>query len=208
MKIAIIGPGNVGTGLAKHLHAHGHSLFFCYSRDPAKLAALARPFEAASGSVAEAVAFADVVVLAVPFAQIESALSQAGSVPTPKILWDCTNALKPDLSGLVLGTDTSGGEKVQQLAPWARVVKAVPPFADVLQSDDLTVRGEKIGVFTCSDDAAAKAVVAGLLDALGFAVTDAGGLSSARYTEPAGFLIIKLGYEMKLGPRIGLKLLQ
>src|SRR4029453_1738283 len=87
------------------------------------------------GSNSEAARFGDVVVLAVPFAAIDEALSQAA--PQGPVLWSCVNALKPDLSGLVVGFDTSAAEEIARRAPAARVVAAIPPFADAIASGSL-----------------------------------------------------------------------
>lgn len=206
MKIGIIGAGNVGTGLAKHLVSKGHEVMFSFSKDPSKLEATARTFGASSGTVEATVAFADMVVLTTPYAAIAEALKQAGNPSERKILWDCTNALRPDMSGLVVGTTWSAGEEVQKQAPWARVVKAIPPFAEVLHSGQLALKGGLIGVFACSDDASAKATVSRLLEEIGVAVTDAGPLTNSRYAEPAAFLLVQLAYALGHGSRIGLAL--
>jgi 8-hydroxy-5-deazaflavin:NADPH oxidoreductase len=207
MKIAIIGAGNVGTGLTKHLVAAGHEVCLSFSKDMAQLRVTAGQLGASASTVAEAVANADIVVLCTPYGATAAALSQVGNVLAKKPLWDCTNALKADLSGLVIGTTTSAGEEVQKQAPWADVVKAIPPFAEVLHADRPTLQGGAIGVFTCGDNAAAKQIVAELLvTTLGVSVTDAGPLSNARYTEAAGFLLIQLAYVQGLGARIGLAL--
>jgi 8-hydroxy-5-deazaflavin:NADPH oxidoreductase len=208
MKIGVIGAGKVGTGLTKYLVPAGHDVMLSFSKDIAALSDTARQFGASAGTVAEAVAFADVVVLCTPFAATPAALGQVGEVAGRKPLWDCTNALKPDMSGLVIGTTTSAGEEVQKLAPWADVVKGIPPFAELLHSGNLKLQGGPIGVFTCGDNAAAKQAVSGLLMTLGVSVTDAGPLINSRYTEAAGFLLIQLAYAQGLGARIGLALHQ
>lgn len=208
MKIGIIGAGNVGTGLTKYLVPAGHQVMLSFSKDIAQLRATAQALGASAGTVAEAVAFADVVVLCTPFAATPGALSQVGEVAGRRPLWDCTNALKPDLSGLVIGTTTSAGEEVQKLAPWADVVKGIPPFAELLHSGNLKLQGGPIGVFACGDDATAKQIVVSLLMTLGVSVTDAGPLINSRYAEAAGFLLIQLAYVQGLGTRIGLALHQ
>ena len=73
---------------------------------------------------------AEVVVLAVLWGAAEAAVVAAGDL-SGKAVWDCTNPLLPDLAGLALGT-TDGGEQVARWAPGARVVKAVPPFAELM----------------------------------------------------------------------------
>src|SRR5207244_1249 len=134
-----------------------------------------------AGTPAEAAEFADIVVLATPWDATPEALRQAGKPASNKILWDCTNALKPDMSGLQIGTTTSGGEEVAKIARWARVVKAIPPFAEVLHSSSTLVGGTRTVVFVCGDDREARAIIAGLVSDIGGEPIDAGPLQLARY---------------------------
>lgn len=207
MRIGVIGGGNLGSALARRLVPQGHEVMLSYSRDLAKLADTAASVGATSGTPAEAVRFGDVVALTVPWAVVPDALAQAGPL-SGKILWDCTNPLKNDLSGLVIGTTTSGGEEVARLAPDARVVKGIPPFAELLHSADATVGGRPAGVFVAGADAAAKQTVAELLSALPASATDAGDLDAARLIEPAMMLLVRLAYAQGLGPRIALDLVR
>lgn len=207
MNIGIIGAGSVGTGLAKHLIPNGHAVMLSFSLDMEKLNATAAELGAHAGTVAEAVQFADLVVLATPWAVTSDALGQTGSVQAKKIMWDCTNALKPDLSGLAIGTTTSGAEEIAKLAPWATVVKAIPPFAQMLHSPGMLIGEHRPGVFVCSDDADARAVIARLVDEIGAQPVDAGPLSLARFAEPAAMLLVQLAYQQGYGARIGLALL-
>jgi 8-hydroxy-5-deazaflavin:NADPH oxidoreductase len=163
MKIGIIGAGNVGAGLTKRLVPKGHSVMLSFRKEAAQLKSAAAAVGALAGTVAEAVEFGDVVVLATPWVVTADALKQVGKMTQKKILWDCTNALKPDMSGLVLGTTTSGGEEVANLAPWARVVKAIPPFAEVMHSSSMLIDGARPAVFVCSDDSEARTVVSNSL---------------------------------------------
>lgn len=204
MKIGIIGAGNVGTGLTKLLTPKGHEIILSFSKDSNKLTQTAKAFGAKSGSVAEAVAFGEVVVLATPWVVTKDAIAQAGSPPGKKIVWDCTNALKPDLSGLAIGTTTSAAEEIQKAAPWARVVKAIPPFAEAMQSGSLRIGTKGAGVFVASDDAEAKRVVTALVQDMGAEATDVGPLTNARYIEPACYLVVHMAYMQGAGTRIAL----
>lgn len=205
MRIGIIGAGALGTALAKRLGLKGHELMLSFARDQAKLLNAAKAFGANAGTPAEAASFGEVVALAAPWNAVETALEAAGSL-AGKVVWDCTNALKPDMSGLAVGTTTSAGETIAHPAPGARVVKGIPPFAELLHSDDPTIGGVPAGCFLCGDDAEAKAMVRTLIEALPATVVDAGPLANARYAEPAGFLLVRLAYELGMGPRIGLAL--
>src|SRR5215831_2100619 len=159
MKIGIIGAGNVGTGLARLLGPKGHEIMLSFTRDANKLAQTAMAFGTKSGSIPEAVVFGEVVALATPWLMTKDAIAQAGVVTGKKVLWDCTNALKPDMSGLAVGTTTSAAEEFQKIAPWARVVKAIPPFAELMQTGNVQIGGKGVGVFVASDDAEAKRLV-------------------------------------------------
>jgi hypothetical protein len=206
MKIGIIGGGNVGAALAKRLGAAGHQIMLSFNKDAEELAATARRYGARSGTPSDAASFGEVVVLAAPWGVVELALRQAGSLHG-KILWDCTNALTADYTGLEVGTTISGGEIVARLAAGARVVKAIPPSAPLLLSDNPTVDGKPVAALLCSDDAAAKAVVTSLVTALPAQAVDFGPLSNARFAEPAMMVIVRLAFGLNRGYRLGLALL-
>ena len=61
-----------------------------------------------------------------------------------------------------------------------------------MHSSERQVQGKGVSVFLCSDDAEAKKVVASLVAEIDADPVDTGPLSSARYTEPAGFLVVQL----------------
>lgn len=205
MRIGVLGAGSLGAALAKRLPLAGHEVMLSYSRDPAKPAAMARTYGVLHGTPREAVDWADVVALAVTWPAVPDALDQAGDLDG-KMLWDCTNAIKRDFSGLVIGTDTSGAETIRGLRPKARIVKGIPTFAELLLSDNPTVAGLPVSTFVAGDDAEAKAVVSELMAALPSVVTDVGGLEAARLIEPMMMMLVRLAYGQRFGPRIALNL--
>ena len=204
MRIAIIGAGALGTAIASDLIGAGHEIVFGGGASAHDAAAR---LGAIASSNADAAAFADVIALAVPFRAIDAALAQTGSLDGA-VLWSCVNALKPDLSGLAVGFDTSAAEEVARRAPGARVVSAIPPFAEALANGDLRYdAGLTPSVFICGDDEQAKAVVELLVLDLGAHPVDAGPLAAARLIEPAMMLLVRLAYAGV--PRdIGLRLLE
>jgi predicted dinucleotide-binding enzyme len=209
MNIGIIGSGNMGTNMGKAWAKHGHQVLFSFSQDQRQLLAVAESAgpNARAGSPAEAAEFGEIVLLAVPWGTVRDALRLAGDL-TGKVLFSCVNCLKPDFSGLVLGTNTSAAEEIARLAPGARVVEAIPPMAQILAAESHRLGGQQTSTFYCGEDAGAKASVASLLRDLDLDPVDAGPLKSARYIEPAGMLVVQLAYGMGLGPMIGMKLLQ
>ena len=74
MKVAIIGTGNMASGLAAALVAAGHELFIG-ARDPGKAEVLAASLGHAAGSdIAVAATSADLVILALPFGAVATAV--------------------------------------------------------------------------------------------------------------------------------------
>lgn len=207
MKIGIIGGGNVGAAYAKRLGMAGHQILLSFSRDRGQMEETARQFGARVGTPKEAAQFGAVVVLAVPWQVVEQALREAGSLEG-KILWNSSNALTSDYKGMAVGTTTSGSEIVASLARAARVVAAIPPAAMLLLSDDPTVNGKPAVSFVCGDDADAKAKVMPLVQALPAQAVDFGPLAIARFAEPAGMVIVQLGFFLNRGFRIGLSYLE
>src|SRR3954447_17429435 len=66
MDIGIIGTGNIGSTLARHLTALGHQVSIANSRGPASLAALAAETGATAATVEKAARAQDLVIITVP----------------------------------------------------------------------------------------------------------------------------------------------
>jgi hypothetical protein len=122
VQIGIIGAGRLGRALARRLHGSAHEVMFGGGVSAHEAAA---ELGASAGSNRAAAKFAEVAVLAVPFAAIDDALDATGSLDGV-VLWSYVNALKPDLSGLAVGFDTSAAEEV------ARRVRARAQLASVI----------------------------------------------------------------------------
>jgi predicted dinucleotide-binding enzyme len=177
-----------------------------FSRSDDTLRNTAAALGSHAGTPLQAAEFGHVVTPSTKWANTAEAIRQIGSIVETKVLWDCTNPMKPDMSGLLIGTTTSGGEEVAKLAPWAKVVKAIPPFAEQLHSPSALTGGIRPAVFVCGDDAEARKTIAGLVEVIGAAPIDVGPLMHARYTEPACMLLVQLAYTQSFGTQIGLTL--
>jgi len=209
MNIAVIGSGNMGSGLGKIWAKKGHKIIFSFSRDMARLTELAGSVpNARAATPAEAVQQSEVVLLSVRWANIEEAIKAAGSLKG-KILIDCTNPLKPDLSDLAIGHTTSAAEEIAKLAVGAKVVKAFNTvFAEVYHSGSRLFGTRITTMFYCGDDVGAKTTVEQLIKEIGFEPIDAGGLRVARYLEPLAMLMIQLGYVKGMGTNIAMSLIR
>ena len=199
MSIGIIGSGGIGQAVAGHLVAAGLEIMVSNSRGPESLAeVVSRLGPLATAGTRQDAAEAEVVVLAVPWAQVPAALSDLPPW-SGRILIDATNpVVEPGLGLAPLGGRTSS-EIVASLAPGARVVKACNTLPRALLSADPRQFGGHRVMFLSGDDTTAKARVGELLEKLGFAAIDLGGLSSGGRLQqfPGGPLptlnLVKLG---------------
>lgn len=206
MNIAIIGAGSVGATLGRRWHGTGHTILYGV-REPG-----AARYEVLTGHAAvlgnsDAASAAEIVVLATPWPATEAAISELGSAIDGKILIDCTNPLKADLSGLTHGYDDSGGEQVARWAPSARVVKALNTAGSNNMADP-EIDGIRTAMFVAGDDAGARATVKDLTDELGFDTIDVGELASARMLEPLAMLWISMAFRFGMGREFGLAILR
>lgn len=198
MKIAIIGMGNVGSALGKRFAELGHQVIFGSRKNDAKTVAKAKSMKAALASVSDAAAQGEVVILAVPWHAMNETLASAGNLDG-KILLDCINPLKADLSGLEVGTTTSGAELIAKEAPGAKVVKIFNTTGAGNMASPV-YGSTKTTMFYAGDDSEAKKIAAKLASELGFEPVDAGALSAARFLEPFAMLWIHMAIYQKQGP--------
>lgn len=187
-RVGIIGKGSVGTALQSGFERAGYE-----TRIGGK------------GSASETARWGEIIVLAVPYSEVERAIEEAGSALDEKIVVDVTNALNPDFQ-LAIGFTTSGAEEIQKRASSAKIVKC---FNTVFASSmsDGCVRGQQVSAFVAADDESARAAVVKLAGDIGFDAVDCGSLQSARWLEALGYLNIQLGFIQKLGSYIGFKLI-
>ncbi|MBF9031601.1 NAD(P)-binding domain-containing protein [Rhodobacterales bacterium HKCCE3408] len=203
MNIAIIGTGNIGKGLARTfapvqtVTVAGQSVEDAHGL-AADLAASGLTVQAAD--LQSAVAGAEIVILAVPFAAIPAIAGAADF--SGKVVVDVTNPIREDFSGITLGFDTSAAETVAGLIPGAEVVKAFNTVFAQVYDQGLDFGGRKVPTFVASDHDGAKAKVIELATSAGFDAVDAGGLTNARYIEPLGYLNIQFGYMLGRGTQI------
>ena len=188
-KIGIIGKGNVGKAIQAGVQKSGHET---------KMIGRA-------GNIKETAAWADVIVMAVPFGEVSAVAAQLGGAADGKAVVDATNALGKE--GLAVGFTTSGAEELQKKLPRAKVVKAFNTiFAQNMSTGK--VKGTALLLPVAGDDPAAKQAVIDLGKEIGFDAVDAGPLANARLVEPMAVLNIQLGYVINkgLGTGIGFSL--
>jgi predicted dinucleotide-binding enzyme len=206
MKIAIIGTGNVGTALGSNWKKSNHEIIYG-SRSPQDEKNIELEKFAQVLTLSQAAMLGDVIVLATPWQSTEEAINEMGSTLDAKIVIDATNPLKPDLSGLLIYGDNSGGEQIAKWASKAKVVKALnSAFAKVMEHPE--INGVKSMMLIAGDDLSALNTVAELVDDLGFQSQKMNGISNSRLLEMVGLTLITLGYKEGLGNEIGFSILQ
>ncbi|MEO1040838.1 MAG: NAD(P)-binding domain-containing protein [Pseudomonadota bacterium] len=192
MKIAIIGGGSVGRALGRVWSKAGHTVVFGL-RSPQKDKHEGLPGERLG--VEEAAAEADVTVLAVPFARVDSVAETLGSAFS-RILVDCTNPTNEDLSALDPRGHNSGAAYIKSKLPKARIVKAFNQMGADTMADAAYPEGQPLN-FVCSSDEAAASCVRQLSEELGFDTVVVRGLEHAKQLEEMAWLWISLA--MKQG---------
>jgi NADPH-dependent F420 reductase len=210
MKIGILGAGSMGGTLGRLWIERGHDVLFGVRNvDSPKTQRMLTTVgtTARTGSFDAAVEFGEIVLIAVPWEATQRVITPLAASLAGKVLIDCTNPIKPDLSGLLVGHTTCAAEEIARWAPRARVVKAFNTVgAGTL--DDAKYGDHSASVFVCGDDDEAKQSVTQLANEIGFEVIDAGPLVEARYIEPLAMLWIHLAIRGKFGSKIAVKLLR
>jgi NADPH-dependent F420 reductase len=190
VKIAIIGSGNVGRGLAEASVRAGHNVTLS-SAHPEKARQVAQATGAqAADSNRKAIEGAELVILAVPFGAIDEVVKELGEGLQGKTVVDVTNPLKPDMSGLAVN-GTSVAEQIQSRVPSAHVAKALNTVFASLMSNPKS-DGNQVDGLVAGNDGPGKTAVIEFMRSIGLRPIDAGPLAMARTLEAMAFLNITL----------------
>jgi 8-hydroxy-5-deazaflavin:NADPH oxidoreductase len=188
MNIAVIGSGRIGGGYGSLWAKAGHNVTYGV-RDPQgtnSKGVLEHSPNAKVASIVQAVRDAEVVLLAIPGSAVEGVV--ANLELNTKIVIDATND----------GAPGKGPNRLQQLKPMARVVRAFNYYGfDLIGHSSFD--GVQADTFLCGDDAAARAIVAQLALEAGFAPLDFGSLGNA--TAQDGLLGVWFALSQRLGTR-------
>jgi predicted dinucleotide-binding enzyme len=172
VRVGVIGAGRIGGNAGRLFSRAGHEVLFSFSRDRAKLEALAKEAGGVAGTPAEAARFGEVVMLSVPWALVDEALEVAGPLDG-KVLIDTTNQFGRNENGnfgvLRLPDGLSAAAYNARRAEDARLVKAYNTMTAGFQAEAAGRTGpDRVVMFYAGDDEGANTVVAGLIDDSGF----------------------------------------
>jgi predicted dinucleotide-binding enzyme len=191
MATAIIGTGNIGGTLARHLVRGGENVVVA-AKDEANAAALAQELGelARAASVEEAIADADAVVFAVWLDTTKELIANDARLLEGKVVIDPSNPLGFDESGQMIRTLAEGqsaASVVADLLPaGAHYVKAFGTLTADTLATPAHREPQSAVLFYATDDDTAATTIERLIQAAGFDPLKAGGIADAGRMEMPG----------------------
>ncbi len=193
MTTSIIGVGNLGGTVARHLVAGGEAVVLA-ALDEAHAQSLADELgpNASAASVEDAIAGSDTVVLATWLAQSRQYVPGLASVLENKVIVDPSNPIGFENGQMIrtLPEGQSSGSVVASMLPaTAHYVKAFGTLGAVEQLATSANHDPRVVLFYATDDDVAEATARRLISAAGFEPLKVGGASAAgRIEGPDGEL--------------------
>jgi predicted dinucleotide-binding enzyme len=187
LKIATIGAGHIGGTLGSLWVKAGHPVMFS-SRHPEELQGLVEGLGplAHAGTVEQAIAFADVVLLAVPYRALpEIGRSYGPTLAAKPLVLDACNPF-PTRDGEI-GTwarNKGAGLATAELLPGAHLVRAFNAIGYAKLPEAEHQQGERIEMPMAGDDPNALAIASRLVREIGFEPVVIGPLSMGKYLIP------------------------
>ena len=189
LKIGMVGAGREGGALGTLFVKARHPVMFS-SRHPEQLKGLVAGLGplAQAGTVEQAIAFGDVVAIAIPYTAMEQiGKAHAGALAKKVLVIDVSNPIaRRDGEDLVkwVGEQGGAGLVTAKLLPGARIVRAFNAIGSRRLGELAHRPGEPVGVPIAGDDPKAIAVAQSLIRAIGFEPVLVGGLAMGRHLVP------------------------
>ena len=189
LKIGMIGAGREGGALGALFVKAGHPVKFS-SRHPENLKGLVTGLGplAQAATVEEAIAFGDVVVIAIPYTAMEQIGKAHSDALAKKVLvMDVSNPIaRRDGEDFVKSVGAQGGAGLvtAKLLPGARIVRAFNAIGAGRLGELAHRAGEPVGVPIAGDDPKANAVAESLIRGIGFEPVLVGGLAMGKHLVP------------------------
>jgi hypothetical protein len=183
-KIGIVGTGHIGGSLGILLAKAGYEIIYG-SRHPDTLKDLVRSAgpKACAGTVKEAIAFSDVIVVSVPLRALTEFDARTKEALKGKIVIDTSNPY-PERDGVIAveaRKDPGGmGAFVSRLLPGARIIRAFNTVYFVDLRRTINKNGEKIGIPIAGDDQEGVKAAVEMAERAGLDPVVVGGLSSSK----------------------------
>jgi predicted dinucleotide-binding enzyme len=188
MKIGIIGTGNIGGTLARHLTRLGHDVSVANSRGPETLARLAAETGATAVTVEQAARAGDVVIVSIPEKNITRLPPGLFAGTNGRVVVVDTGNYYPQqrdgrIDAIEAGTTESRWVAQQLGRPVVKAFNTI--YADHLRNLGTSPGTPgRIALPIAGDDVRAKGVVQRLIDEIGFDGVDAGTLDESWRQQP------------------------
>ena len=193
MKIGFIGSGNIGGAIGELLAKAGHEVFFS-SRNPDNLKPLVARVgpRSRAGTPKEAIAFADVVFLGVPYSSMPQIGQDYAAALKGKIVLDAGNP-NPRRDGAIAEAAVAKGAGLAtaEHLPGARIVRAFNQLNNKVFLSGAHRAGDKIAVPLAGDDKEALAVAARLVTDAGFEPVIVGNLAAGKSFDSSQPIFLK-----------------
>jgi len=189
LKIGMVGAGREGGALGTLFVKAGHPVMFS-SRHPEELKGLVAGLGplAQAGTVEQAIAFGDVVAIAIPYTAMEQiGKAHAGALAKKVLVIDVSNPIaRRDGEELVkrVGEQGGAGLVTAKWLPGAHIVRAFNAIGSRRLAELAHRPGEPVGVPIAGDDPKAIAVAQSLIREIGFEPVLVGGLAMGRHLVP------------------------
>ena len=191
MRIGVIGSGRIGGTLGGLWAKAGHEVMFS-DRDPeqAKRAAEGAGANARVGSAKEAVAFADAVLIAVPYAALPAIAKEVGADLKGKVVIDPNNPIpKRDGDMAVAAKEKGAAVSTAAMFPGARTFRAFNAIGYQTFQSEAHRAPPRLAVPVAADDPAALKLGMQLVEDAGFEPVAVGTLAQSKIFDlgaPAG----------------------
>jgi len=189
LKIGVIGSGHIGGTIGGLWVKNGHEVLFS-SRHPDELKDLVAGLGslARAGTVEQAIAFGDVLFIAVPYGALPQIGQDYGAALKGKIMLDACNAVAArDGAPLADEVEKEGiGVVSQKYLSGARIVRAFNTLNYMIFAREANRPDPKLAVPIAGDDNAAVQVAAGLVRDAGFDPVIVGKLADAQRFQRGG----------------------
>jgi predicted dinucleotide-binding enzyme len=184
-RIGVIGSGKVGSALGRSWVKSGHDVMFSSRHlDHDKQLAAELGAKARAGTPAEAAAFGDAVLVAVPYGALPELGKSLGSALQGKVVIDASNPF-PARDGEIANRarERGAGLTSAELLPGARIVRAFNAISAGRMGTAIEMPG-KIGMPFAADEEKAIARASDLIRDAGFEPVHIGGLDMGKYLMP------------------------
>lgn len=199
MRIAVLGAKIIGGTLGRKWAQAGHAVMFGVRNvaNP-EVQALAQELGATVGTPAEAIAFGDVVVFAIPGSAMEETIAAHGPALAGKIVIDAANRMGggPMNSAAAFAAHAPAAQVYRAFNSVGWEVFANPQFGDVVAD-----------LFYCGPGGAGQAAVEQLIRDVGLRPVRLGDISQVALVDTIGSLWFALAYGQGMGRQVAFKVL-